>query len=201
MRRDVEIDDHRVEREQVADALQRLIDREEIRAAIHGFSRGCDRRDWGLVRAAFHDDAHDDHGSFQGGPDELVAWLSGRHDGGQVEQSMHLLGEIRIDFLQADVAIAETCVRVMQRYSAEAVQARSMFDVDGEIADGERIYVEVAHRYIDRFECREGRWAIARRVVTYEDAQVTKRAAPVFAEGWDVATRDRDDMIWKMLAE
>ncbi|AZI34930.1 nuclear transport factor 2 family protein [Caenibius tardaugens] len=56
--------------------VQSLLDQIALRDLVMRYCRGCDRRDFALVRSLYHDDAIDDHGTmFKGTPDEFVAWL------------------------------------------------------------------------------------------------------------------------------
>ena len=50
----------------MADALQQLIDRQEIRDCMARYARGVDRNDWEAVRDTYHPDAYDDHGDYKG---------------------------------------------------------------------------------------------------------------------------------------
>jgi hypothetical protein len=60
----------------VTDTLQTLLDKQALHELALTYYRACDRRDFALVRALYHDDAIDDHGSmFSGTADEYVAWL------------------------------------------------------------------------------------------------------------------------------
>ena len=47
-------------------------DRREIEDCLLRYVRGVDRKNWELVRAAYHPDAHDDHGNYQGGIDGFI---------------------------------------------------------------------------------------------------------------------------------
>jgi hypothetical protein len=76
------------------DALQRLIDREEIRDLMGHYARAVDRADWEGVRAVYHEDAHDDHGDYKGGVDGLIEFIRDRN--GLLPQSVHFLGNCLI---------------------------------------------------------------------------------------------------------
>jgi hypothetical protein len=45
---------------------ERIADRMEIQDRLYQFSRGVDRRDWVLALSAYHDDAVDNHGIYNG---------------------------------------------------------------------------------------------------------------------------------------
>ncbi|MBR8103528.1 nuclear transport factor 2 family protein, partial [Burkholderia multivorans] len=55
-------------------AMQRLIDKDQIRGVMLRYARGVDRRDWECVRSAFFEDCHDDHADFKGTRDAFIAW-------------------------------------------------------------------------------------------------------------------------------
>jgi cation transport regulator ChaB len=73
------------------DALQRLIDKDEIRDLMSRYARGVDRADWDGVRETYHKDAYDDHGDYKGGTDGFIEF--GRSRMGGATQVMHFLGE------------------------------------------------------------------------------------------------------------
>ena len=50
----------------------RAQDRHEIEACLLRYTRGVDRKDWDLVRSAYHTDAHDNHGNYKGGIDGFI---------------------------------------------------------------------------------------------------------------------------------
>lgn len=57
---------------------------------------------------------------------------------------------------------------------------------------------ELACRYVDRFERREGEWRIARRTVVMEEVKVS--AEPLrLRPGYAVARRDPADALWEAL--
>jgi len=121
--------------------LDALLDRQEIADCISSMSRGTDRCDRDLFLSAFHDDAVMSAGPFVGGPAELYDWSYK---------------------LQKDAYRSTYHGLLNQR-----------FDIDGDTAHAETYYLFVGStedtnivaggRYVDRFERREGRWAIAMR--------------------------------------
>ena len=132
----------------LAARVQWLLDREEIRHVLLSYCRGVDRRDYDLIRSAYHPDAWDDHGNFEGGPEAVVAKVAKDPPGTIVTSSMHLVGNIRIE-LDGDVA------RVESYFIAYKAQV-----IDGRTCTSAR-----AGRYLDRFERREAGWRIAHRKV------------------------------------
>lgn len=130
--------------------LQELADRIEIVDVLARYARGVDRCDWDLVRNCYHDDATDDHGLFRGDVDGLLAFLGDL--AGKLASTTHHLGNQLVE-LDGDGAKAETsCLgwyRRLDRIGAERSVAQGL-------------------RYLDRFERRDGRWAIADRVVVLD---------------------------------
>jgi ketosteroid isomerase-like protein len=123
--------------------LRRLADEADIAACLARYARGIDRLDRDLVLSVYHPDAVDDHGKFVGTPTEFVEWAFAMHRR-QHHRHLHAI-------------LNHTC------------------DVDGDTAHTEAYFLFLsmnrsgpswsasAGRYIDRFECRDGRWAIAHR--------------------------------------
>jgi hypothetical protein len=161
------------------------------------YCRGVDRREWDLVREAYHPDAYDDHGGYKGNVDGFMEWLERRHH--TIEQSMHFIGNCKIDFLSDNVAVAETYCVAYQRYGHEALETIKLWLGDEPLQEGKKVVVELLCRYVDRMECRQGVWKIASRIVAIEDVkadQQVDRLQPL----WALAKRDRSDALWQMLA-
>jgi hypothetical protein len=179
------------------DGLKQLLNKERIKDTLVSYCRGVDRCEWDLVRAAYHEDAYDDHGGYKGNVDGFIEWLERRHQ--TIEQSMHFIGNCKIDFLSDNVAVAETYCVAYQRYGHEALETIKLWLGDEPLQEGKKVVVELLCRYIDRMECRQGVWKIANRIVAIEDvkaAQQVDRLQPI----WALAKRDRSDALWQMLA-
>lgn len=147
----------------------------EILQCIYRCARGTDRHDPELAMTAFHDDAMDDHGYFVG---------------------------LAKDFLQSSLTNHEL-------YSArQHFIANHLAEIDGDTAHTETYYAAAMlrkesgnlelyfGRYIDRFERRQGRWAIAARAVISEsalDPAVTKAFATFMLQG----TQDKTDLSYQ----
>lgn len=180
--------------------LQRLLDKDEIATALHRWASAVGRRDWKRVRSVFHDDAMDTHGTLNGGVDEFVEWQRRHHDG--IEQSVHFLGSVQVEFSGADTALAETYVTCYQRFERRARQAR--IDILGsDVADHEKpILVTIVARYIDRFERRNDAWKIATRLVAVEWIKVEDAPWTIpFQPNWAAAKRDETDPIYRIRQE
>jgi SnoaL-like domain len=154
--------------------LQQLLDRQEILDCIHRGARGFDRHDAELVASAYHPDAFDDHGPFRGSPQELVEFMIGVDGGGGIHAEMFINHQ-----------------HFLTNHTAE---------IDGDVAHTETYYVMLGQlrgersanigtniwwgRYIDKFERRDGRWAITLRRVVMEGSAELGRAAQFGAEAF-----------------
>lgn len=171
-----------------------LVDRAAIQDLMARYARGVDRRDWELVRATFHPDAHDDHGEYKGGVDGFIAWVSRRHE--KVVQSMHFLGNCLIEFVSPDVALVETYYIARQTYGADAAAARTMLS-GCDVAPGP-VEAEIWGRYIDIVERRDGEWRTARRTVAFEVMQAHAATSLPLNPTWAQSRRDARDPLAAM---
>ena len=122
-------------------------DRQDIHDCLLRYTRGVDRHDTELMRSAYHADAVDEHGVASGDPVSFCDWAIGYHAEGQ-HQHHHAITNTSLD-LDGDIAHGETYY---------------MFWADNRVGPPTLSF----GRYIDRFEKRDGRWAIARRVCLNE---------------------------------
>jgi hypothetical protein len=160
--------------------LHELIDRQEILDCLLRYCRGVDRFDRELVLSAYHPDAIDDHGAFVGKPSAFVDWAFGYHREHQVSHH-HMIFNTSIE-LDGDVAHTET---YWQFFGENRVKPNIL----------------AIGRYIDRFERRDGRWAIAARVCVSECVNRIEEAviAPGQRAGHPAhpSTRDRSDISYQ----
>jgi hypothetical protein len=149
-------------------------DEREITACLHRYCRGIDRMDVELVRSAYHDDGHDDHGDvFRGHVDDYLAWvmpvLASRFT-----STMHTLSNITIEI---DGATARSESYLIAYHVCAGTGALRTFGA----------------RYIDRFERRDGvGWRIAHRTLVSE-WQVEQTGIVPTPPGTAPAARDRTD--------
>ena len=129
-------------------ALDELIAREEIRKCILRYTRGIDRHDAALVATAYHPGATDDHTMYIGPGKAFGAAANASHDE-YWEAHQHYVTNTTIE-LDGNSAHVETYWIVAGRR-----HDNSGFDMHG-------------GRYVDRFERRDGCWAIADRICVYE---------------------------------
>ena len=121
--------------------LESMRAREEIRDVLYRYCRATDRRDWETLRACYHDDAYDDHGSLVGPIDEFIRISKPFAD--RVAATMHFMGNVLIE-LDGDVARVESYVIAYHVIEAD---------------DGTSKHDNWGIRYVDRFERRDGELA------------------------------------------
>jgi hypothetical protein len=126
------------------DAVAKLCARQAILDCLMRYSRGVDRLDRELILSAYHPDAIDDHGMFVGNPVEFADWVIGMHSSTHIAHQ-HCLFNHSCELSGAQ-AHAETYFMFIGLNRTSPSFAMS------------------GGRYIDRFEERDGRWAIASRV-------------------------------------
>ncbi|NKQ55532.1 nuclear transport factor 2 family protein [Amycolatopsis sp. K13G38] len=120
-----------------------LRDREAIRECLTRYSRGIDRFDRELLLSAYHPNAIDDHGKFIGTPAEFADWAFKQHTEAHLSHQ-HCLFQHRCEL---DGAVAHT---------------ETYFMFAGMNRQGPPLVLN-GGRYLDRFEKRDGVWAIAYR--------------------------------------
>jgi hypothetical protein len=162
------------------DKVRELSDRQEILDCLHRYCRGVDRFDREMLLSVYHPDAVDDHGVFVGNREGFVDWALAYHAEHQLSHH-HMIFNPTID-LVGDVAHSEV---YWLFFGENKVKPNTL----------------AVGRYLDRFERRNGRWAIAERVCVAEcinDLQETEvpgayRAA-LMANG--PSSRDSSDRSW-----
>lgn len=141
--------------------LQALLDRQDIYDLVCRYCRGVDRLDHDLIRACYWDDASDDRGFFQGGPDAFAAFAI---KASKLSSSTHhLIGNALIE-VEGDVAFGEIYLLAQHRTQDKTGAAIDFF---------------VGGRYVDRYERRGGEWRIAHRTELTDWV----RSDPV-SDGW-----------------
>lgn len=123
--------------------LEQLIDRQQIYDCIVRYCSGVDRFDREMLRGVYHADAMDDHGTFVGTRDEFIEWAISYHQKYQHHHKHYVLNH-RCE-LDGTTAHTET-----------------YWIFSGKNKLGPPLSL-CGGRYLDRFEKRAGRWAIAAR--------------------------------------
>jgi ketosteroid isomerase-like protein len=158
--------------------VREMKDRQEIMDCLHRYTRGVDRFDRDLMLSAYHPDARDEHGAAEGVAADFCDWAIGWHGAAQTMHH-HTITNVTIE-LEGDSA---------------HVESYYLFCADNREGPPSLCF----GRYVDRFEKREGRWAIAHRVCVNE--LIGLFIAPELDEEWRRAllstgpgTRDKNDI-------
>lgn len=150
--------------EKPLDAIQQLLDKQAIAEVLYRRARAGDRADAELAHTCYHPGATERHGMFDGLAAEFIDVVSFTRPkpGSPVKGMFHLITNVLVDFADADHAFAES-------YHVAWVQM-----TDGNDAS-------IGGRYFDKFERRDGRWAIVHRDVIFD----WSRVEPETAKFWD----------------
>ncbi len=161
--------------EETAALVREMKDRQEIYDCLMRYSRGIDRLDKEMLLSAYHPGAIDDHGTYVGPIEGFADQVFELHYGMQHFTQHHITNH-RCE-IDGDVAHTESY------YLFRCLNREQPF------------YCHSSGRYVDRFERRDGKWAIAERVCLVE-----ARDDNWGPEGLEVdsayqeARRDREDL-------
>lgn len=133
-------------------ALQSLIDKDAIRDLVLLYSRAVDRKDVGLLRDLYTDDATDTHGdSFDGPADGYCDFI---------EKSLPYMP-------YSGHHVCNHLVSVDGDEGCGEVYALAWHLIPNREGGQEEDFMAV--RYIDNYRrCADGKWRFAKRVVTYD---------------------------------
>lgn len=160
-------------------ALQELLDKQAIHDVLMRFCRGIDRRDETLLKSAFHEDALDEHGVFDGNAHEFAHLAMDMLL--QFTTTSHMIMNEYIE-LDGDTARVESYVLANHRSEREEGKVDSLMGC----------------RYVDRFERRDGAWRIAHRIVVHDwNHERTVEAEWPDAVRFIQGRRDREDRFYR----
>ena len=161
------------------DLLGDLLDRAAIREVLVRYCRAADRCDEELLRSCYHQDALDRHGRFCGPAGDFASWVIEVQRTSSVT-TQHAVSNVVIE-LDGPVAWVESA------FTATHVRPPG----DG---FGEPFLDTFWGRYVDRFEKRDGVWAIASREVVHDWSE-RRACGPLMphAGTYRAGRRDRDD--------
>jgi SnoaL-like domain len=131
--------------------LTELRDREAIRDCIFRYCRGIDRADEATLRSSYWPDATDCHGSYNGPVEGFFQWALSVFKTGA--RNVHQVSNILIEFKGDSKAVVESYFLALQR---------------GPDRNGVSRQFQMAGRYCDLFEKRNGEWRVAKRVVAFD---------------------------------
>ena len=178
---------------------RRLEDRFDIQDVIYRWARLVDRKEWALASSVFHPEAYDEHGMYRGNVEGLLSWMQERHK--IIDQSMHHIGNILIEFTGSNTALVESYVIAYQRYASGGKEGRaSRVAALGEQLGKLDVPVDAVlnARYVDNFEKRGDEWRILKRITVFEGRYLTvAEPGSALDPAWVAAKRDETDPILK----
>jgi hypothetical protein len=165
--------------------IQEILDKESIRDLVHIYCRAADRHDHELMRTLYHEDAHDDHGSFfKGKAMEFIDLLP------EIQKSMGILHHnvtTHNIHLKGNKAEGETYILAFHQV----------------LTDDQQFDVLIGGRYFDEYEKRNGTWKFSSRAVDADWAYVNDPSkvnlSHQMIEGANIGTPNSQDPSYKYL--
>ena len=170
--------------------LQELLDKQDIYELLCRYCRGCDRMDRELILSCFHPGAIDNHVGLTGTcyTGTIEAFLDAEFESWRrFAGSQHYIANHLCE-VDGDVALAET------------YQFSFYWGVPG---DDPALNFTGSHRYIDRFERRNGEWKIAHRdfLKNFSRKKTRPWIFPTPENRWPAGSQTRDDPAYRNLRE
>ena len=155
--------------------IQELLAKDAISQVAKRYCRGVDRLDVALMQSAYHPGAIDDHGVYVGDAMafcERVVETHARFDG-----TMHCIFNHTIE-LDDDTHARGELYNTSYLFRTEE--------------DGTKVVDTWWGRYLDRYELKDGRWAITYRICVHErTTSAPANAMPIPAELFQQGGEDR----------
>lgn len=162
-------------------SLQALVDKQAIRDVLSRYCRGLDRMDMEMAKAVWHADGTAFYdGIFEGTAHGFVDWVWEAHSA--MERHSHQITNVLIE-LDGDRATSEAYVTVVLWTRPDA--------------SGRQQELVGRGRYLDRWERRDGIWAIEHRVHLLDLSSVLPLDRAEVSEG---STRDDRDLSFGFLS-
>ncbi len=157
-------------------AVAALLAKQEITEVLYRRARAGDRRDVELALSCYHPDATEDHEGFAGSARDFIRDVSmiSPDSKAPVAGLWHMITNVLIE-LDGDAATVES-------YHIALVRRDE--------GDGET-HAFIGGRYLDRFACRDGRWAIAHRDVVFDWSRVGAATTTY----WDLVGLDASKLL------
>ncbi len=174
---------------------ERIADRFRIQDLMYRWCRAVDRLDRQGMLDIFVPGAIDSHGPYIGTAEGLVDWILERHQ--PIATSSHFIGNLLIEFVNADLALVESYVRTIQQYPPAAKS--QLAQLTGGAAGDPDLAMDMftSSRYLDRVQRHDGQWRIAQRTLIQDWKRIdeVKVAALQPHAGWIIGRRDGEDAL------